>query len=74
MVTITPSKHKTMQCQGKGRQRGGIISQIGRPSGIRTLSLVFSSTDGPEEEEAQKWDREETGGKMTRLSAIIDDY
>lgn len=54
-----------MLCPGEGRGRGGIISWIGRPSGIRTLSLVFSSTDGLEEEEAQKWDRQETGGKMS---------
>lgn len=31
---------------GEGRERGGIISWIGRPSRIRTSSLVFSSTDG----------------------------
>lgn len=29
---------------GEGRERGGIISWIGRPCGIRALLLVFSGT------------------------------
>lgn len=33
-----------MLCRGEGRERGGIISWIGRPSGIRALLLVFSGT------------------------------
>lgn len=77
MVTIIRSKRKTMLCRGEGRERGGIISWIGRPSGIRTLSLVFSSTDGLKEE---KQHRNGTGRRpaakcdllcCTRLSTIF---
>lgn len=32
------------QCCAEGRRRGGIISWIGRPTGIRALSLVFIGT------------------------------
>lgn len=32
------------QCCAEGRRRGGIISWIGRPTGIRALSLVFIAT------------------------------
>lgn len=59
-----------MLCRGEGRERGGIISWIGRPSGIRALLLVFSGTGaqmggmegGREDEEAQKQGKQQRDG------------